>query len=166
MSRLADEGGPPIDDQWFPFGISRDNSTKWKTPLTWTDTKEELPIDDLNACCQRPPIRTFSTGATRDTEEGKNDYEGYLSPAVIEAFGNYMTRHRVQSDGSLRASDNWQKGIPRDAYIKSAWRHLLDLWKEHRGLDSRDGIDEALGGLLFNVMGYWLEHLKERDTAC
>src|SRR5450830_1577632 len=117
---------------------------------------EGLPIDDLNACYQRPPIRTFSTGATRDTEEGKNDYEGFLSPLVIEAFANYMTRHRVQSDGTMRDSDNWQLGQPKSVYIKSAWRHLLDLWKEHRGLDSRDGIDEALGGLLFNIMGYWL----------
>lgn len=105
-------------------------------------------------------MRVFETGATRDTDEGKNDYEGYLSPLVLEAFGNYMTRHRIQSDGKLRDSDNWQRGIPRDAYIKSAWRHFLNLWKEHRGYDSEDGIEEALGGILFNIMGYWHEYLR------
>jgi hypothetical protein len=107
-------------------------------------------------------IRKFDTGATRDTDIGKNDYEGFLCPLVIEAYGNYMTKHRVQADGDIRDSDNWQKGIPKNEYVKSAWRHLLDLWKYHRGYETRDGIDEALGGLLFNIMGYWHELLKER----
>ena len=106
--------------------------------------------------------RYFATGAYRDTDAGKNDYEGYLSPLVIEAFGDYMTRHRLQSDGHLRDSDNWQQGIPREQYMKSLWRHFLDLWKEHRGYPSRDGIDEAICGLLFNAMGYYHELLKER----
>lgn len=106
--------------------------------------------------------RHFATGAYRDSDEGKNDYEGFLSPLVIQAFGDYMTKHRRQSDGEIRDSDNWQQGIPSAEYMKSAWRHLHDLWMEHRGFESRDGIDEALGGLLFNVMGYWHELLKER----
>ena len=108
-------------------------------------------------------IRKFATGATRDTDKGKNDYEGFLSPLVIERFGQYMNKHRKQSDGSLRDSDNWQKGIPRDAYIKSAWRHFLDWWKEHRGLTSREGLEDALMALMFNVMGYAHELLKEKD---
>jgi hypothetical protein len=51
-------------------------------------------------------IRSFKTGATRDTDEGKHDFEGYLSPTVINRFGEYMTKNRIQSDGSLRDSDN------------------------------------------------------------
>jgi len=105
-------------------------------------------------------LRKFDTGATRDTDANKHDYEGFLSPLVIEAFGRYMTKHRVQSDGTLRDSDNWQKGIPRDVYMKSAWRHFLDWWKEHRGLGSREGMEDALCGVLFNVMGYLHESLK------
>jgi len=108
-------------------------------------------------------IRKFMTGATRDTEEGKNDYEGFLNPIVIKAYGNYMTKHRIQSDGNLRDSDNWQKGIPKDAYIKSAFRHFLDWWLEHRGYKSREGIKDALMALLFNVMGYAYEVLKEQE---
>lgn len=106
-------------------------------------------------------MREFATGATRDSDENKNDYEGSLSPEVIECFGNYMTKHRKQADGSLRASDNWQKGIPKDAYIKSAWRHFLDLWKAHRGLSIKEGIKDALCALMFNTMGYLHELLKE-----
>lgn len=106
-------------------------------------------------------VRTFDTGATRDTDQGKNDYEGFLSPAVIECFGSYMHRHRKQTDGNLRASDNWQKGIPKDAYIKSAWRHFLDWWKYHRGLSSQEVLTDSLCALMFNVMGYLHEILKE-----
>ncbi len=108
-------------------------------------------------------MREFDTGATRDTNEGKPDYEGFLSPLVIERYGQYMTKHRKQSDGGLRDSDNWQKGIPKDVYIKSAWRHFVDWWKEHRGLGSREGLEDALMALLFNVMGYAHEVLKAKN---
>lgn len=110
-------------------------------------------------------VREFNTGATRDTEEGKLDYEGFLSPRVIRAFGEYMNKHRKQSDGSLRASDNWQKGIPRDVYIKSLWRHFFDIWTEHRGLGSREGMMDALMGTLFNVMGYAHEYIQEQEQC-
>lgn len=105
-------------------------------------------------------IRKFNSGATRDSEEGKNDYEGFLSPLVLERFGQYMTKHRKQIDGKLRDSDNWQKGIPQSAYIKSAFRHFMDWWKEHRGIKTKEGLEDALCALLFNVMGYFHEHLK------
>jgi hypothetical protein len=116
---------------------------------------------DLDACEQRPPIRTFESGATRDSEEGKLDPEGFLSPLVIEAYCNYMHRHRIQPDGQLRPSDNWQAGIPLEAYMKSGWRHFLDWWLAHRGHDSREGLVDALCGLMFNVMGYLHETLRE-----
>jgi hypothetical protein len=109
-------------------------------------------------------MREFKTGATRDTDVGKNDYEGFLDPKVIEMYGTYMTKHRIQADGKLRDSDNWKKGIPKDAYMKSAWRHFLDIWMEHRGYKSKDGIEEALMALLFNIMGYAYELLKEKNT--
>jgi hypothetical protein len=107
--------------------------------------------------------REFSTGATRDTSANKPDYEGFLSPTVLKRYGKYMNKHRLQSDGKLRDSDNWQKGIPKDVYIKSLWRHLMDLWLEHRGSESRDGIEDALCGLMFNSMGYLHEILKEKE---
>ena len=105
-------------------------------------------------------IRRYNTGATRDTNEGKYDYEGILSPIVIKRYAEYMNKHRKQSDGSLRDSDNWQKGIPQDAYIKSAFRHFMDWWLEHRGNKSREGVEEALCALIFNVQGYLHEYLK------
>ena len=99
-------------------------------------------------------MRKFNTGATRDTDEGKYDYEGFLSPIVLETYAAYMHKHRKQADGKLRDSDNWQKGIPQTAYAKSGWRHWMDFWKGHRGLTSREAMIEALCAILFNVMGY------------
>jgi hypothetical protein len=108
-------------------------------------------------------IRTFETGATRDTDLNKPDYEGFLSPIVIKRYGEYMNKHRKQSDGSFRDSDNWQKGIPKDEYMKSLFRHFMDLWSEHREFESRDGVEEALCAIIFNSMGYLHETLKERE---
>jgi hypothetical protein len=117
-----------------------------------------------NPECNKSLIRKFKTGATRDTETDKFDYEGFLSPVVLQRFGEYMHKHRKQADGNLRASDNWQQGIPKDAYIKSALRHFMDWWLEHRGHKSRDGLEDALCGVIFNAMGYLFEHLKELET--
>ena len=89
-------------------------------------------------------IRKFDTGATRDDDLTKNDYEGFFSPLVIEAFGDYMNKHRKQADGKLRDSDNWQKGFPYSVLMKSLWRHFLDLWKYHRGFKGKETIDDAI----------------------
>src|SRR5271157_1815692 len=78
-------------------------------------------------------MRTFDTGATRSAEADKLDYDGFLSPLVLERYAQYLNKHRVQADGKLRDSDNWQKGMPKSAYMKSAWRHFISLWKFHRG---------------------------------
>jgi hypothetical protein len=114
--------------------------------------------DSLNqAAIPSPLVRTFSTGATRDTDENKLDFEGFFSPLVMEEFAKYMHGKRKMPDGSMRDSDNWQKGIPLDAYMKSMWRHFFAVWKNHRaGTVSR----EDLLGLLFNVQGYIHETLK------
>lgn len=135
-------------------------------------------------------IRKFKTGATRDTEEEKLDYEGFLSPLALHAYAKYLNKHRIQSDGTLRDSDNWQKGISIDVYMKSICRHQMDLWAIHRGyvvykertdkgeithiLVSRKEfknpgwtlvtLEDALGGLIFNSMGYLHEYIKLKNT--
>lgn len=108
-------------------------------------------------------IRVFATGANRNTDKGKLDFEGFLSPLVIQRFAEYMHRNRFLENGDFRDSDNWQKGIPKDAYMKSGWRHFFDWWQEHRNIKSREGVEEALCGLMFNCMGYLHEYLKENN---
>jgi len=119
---------------------------------------------------EQPLLRQFASGATRNLDNNKYDYEGFLSPLVIEAFGKYMHSHRLQKDGTMRDSDNWQKGIPFDVYMKSGWRHFFDWWKLHRGVDATSPEDghkinkvEALCALMFNVQGYMHELLKEQN---
>jgi hypothetical protein len=109
--------------------------------------------------------RTFETGATRDVDTDKPDYEGFLSPLVLEAYGEYMHQHRKMKDGSLRASDNWQLGIPMTEFMKSGWRHFFDWWKLHRGLPARDTMVRTLCAILFNTMGYLHEYLKKQQNA-
>ena len=108
-------------------------------------------------------IRSFDTGATRGAERGKLDYEGFLSPLVLERFAVYMDEHRTQADGKRRESDNWQKGMPQDSYIKSGWRHFMDWWKEHRGIKTKEGLESALCAVIFNAQGYLHEHLKKKE---
>jgi hypothetical protein len=104
-------------------------------------------------------MRTFGTGATRNTDVNKLDYEGFLSPTVLKRYAEYLHKHRVQADGNIRESDNWQKGIPKDVYMKSAFRHFMDVWSCHRGVGNAD-LEESLCATLFNLMGYLHEVLK------
>lgn len=106
-------------------------------------------------------IRTAPSGATRDSDDGKLDYEGFFSPLVMRRYAAYMHKHRRQSDGSLRDSDNWQKGMPLWWYMKSGYRHFMDVWSLHRGhavFDEKTGepidMETALCALLFNIKGY------------
>ena len=123
----------------------------------------QAELDQMEAEHRRSRLRTFESGATRDTDANKPDYEGYLSPLVWERFGQYMTAHRFQTDGKVRASDNWAKGIPLDVYIKSAFRHFMAWWLTHDGYIRKEDIEESLCALLFNVQGYLHEHLKAQN---
>ena len=109
-------------------------------------------------------MRNFNTGATRDTDENKLDFEGFLSPLVLQRYAVYLNKHQTQADGKLRDSDNWQKGIPLKVYMKSAFRHFFSWWAYHRKTDIviKEDIEESLCGLLFNAMGYLHEHLKDK----
>ena len=122
-----------------------------------------LDVDEYMLWLKENGMRIFGTGATRDTDTNKLDYQGFLSPIVLERFAQYMDQHRVQSNGSMRDSDNWKAGIPREAYIKSGLRHTMDWWLAHEGYNSREPIEDALCGVIFNSMGYLFELLKEKE---
>ena len=105
-------------------------------------------------------IRTFATGANRNSDEGKLDFEGFLSPTVLKAYAEYMHKNRFLENGTMRDSDNWQKGIPVDAYMKSMYRHFFDAWSNHRGIETPETQVQNLCGLMFNAMGMLHETLK------
>ena len=120
------------------------------------EAKEVLSAARTIAVTQE--VRTFPTGATRNVETTKLDYEGFLSPLALRRYAEYMHKHRVQSDGSTRDSDNWQKGIPIASYMKSMWRHFMDVWMSYRGYQKMS--EEELCALFFNVQGLLHECVK------
>ena len=117
-----------------------------------------------DSVASQPLMRTFSGGATRDLDDGKLDFEGFFSPLVVKRFAEYMNKHRDTASGR-RDSDNWQSGMGLKVWMKSGWRHFFDWWSEHRGWGSREGLEDAICGLLFNAMGYLHEHLKVKLDA-
>jgi len=111
------------------------------------------------------PLRIFSTGATRDTTEGKHEPWGFTSALVEKRFCEYMHLHRKQSDGKLRDSDNWQNGIPVDVYKHSLSRHIQDLRLILEGYPQsalEPDLEEVLCAVLFNVQGMLYETIKNR----
>jgi hypothetical protein len=114
-------------------------------------------------------IRKFETGATRSDDTDRYDPEGYLSPLAIERFSEYMLKHQYQADGSKRDSDNWQKGMPIESFMKGMWRHFLHLWLRHRGYHPNDRkagstIEEDLCAIIFNAQGYLHTILRDWDV--
>lgn len=116
-------------------------------------------------------MRTFATGATRDLENEKLDYEGFISPFAMMTFAKYMHDHRLQADGTLRTSDNWQNGMSRAAFMRSLTRHFFDLWLTWRRpkfhtkipIDMRRFV-ELLCAMLFNIQGLLHEIAIDRDV--
>jgi len=108
-------------------------------------------------------VRHYDTGATRDTDAGKLDYHGFVSFTALERFAQYMHQHRKQADGHLRDSDNWKKGIPREDYVKSLTRHVVDfVLADERG--DFDQAEELACAIWFNTQGYLHECLRVNSS--
>ena len=110
-------------------------------------------------------IRLFDTGATRDTSQDKIEPWGFTSALVEKRFCEYMHEKRIQSDGQLRDSDNWKKGIPVDAYKHSLSRHINDLRLLFEGFPVKaeeTDLETVLCAVKFNVDGMLHEIIKER----
>jgi len=111
-------------------------------------------------------VRTFATGATRDTVEGKLSYVKALSPIVLRRYVQYLDVNRLKSDGNIREFDNWKKGIDVNTYLDSLGRHFIDAWLLHDGYDAADNhgpvdLETVLCAIIFNSMGMLHEVLTE-----
>jgi len=103
-------------------------------------------------------MKEFDSGSTRSSEP-LEDPEGFLSPYVINQYNDYMARNRTQADGNIRNGDNWQKGMPKARYMRSMWRHFLDVWGVWRQGSDLNVMIDPLCALMFNVHGMLLEVL-------
>lgn len=125
-----------------------------------------FPADGQTRFASQGAVRTFDSGATRNIDNNKFDYEGFVHPEALHAFAEYMHTHRKQRDGTIRDSDNWQKGIPFRTYVKSLVRHAIDLWRMERGFSVTNPDtgqphtkQELCCAIVFNSMGYLKELL-------
>lgn len=108
------------------------------------------------------PMRHFASGATRDNDSRKLDFDAIFDPRVLEAFAHYMNICRETPEG-LREADNWKHGFPMDVLMKSMWRHFFALWKSHHEFNGDHPLVAACA-LLFNVQAY-MKQLIEADSS-
>lgn len=67
-------------------------------------------------------ITSFTTGAIRDSQEGKPDLIETSSPIADWRYGIYMTGKKKKY-----GVGNFKKGIPKESYLTSLGRHWLKL---------------------------------------
>lgn len=67
--------------------------------------------------------RVFSTGARRNSSEGKGRFD-LLPVEAIQALAK-----RFEYGAKLHGSNNWRKGIPNSSLFDSALRHLFQALK-------------------------------------
>ena len=86
---------------------------------------------------------------------------------TIQHYAEFMHSHRALEDGSLRDSDNWQKGIPRAQLMKSLLRHVNDLHLHHRGYEDLavETVQDSLCAIVFNALGYLRHELLDTDDV-
>lgn len=104
-------------------------------------------------------MRQYDTGATRDKNDDKLDYRGFISFPALQRFAQYMHHHRKQADGKLRAADNWKKGIPVKDYLESMTRHFVDFQLAEDAGKTEEAMELACA-IQFNLQGYMHERLK------
>lgn len=110
-------------------------------------------------------MRTFSGGATRDTNVGKLSYVKALSPIVLRRYVQYLDIHRKQSDGSMREFNNWKQGIPEETYLDGLGRHFIAVWLLQQGFTESDNhgpvtLEDSLCAIIFGASGWLHELLK------
>lgn len=125
-----------------------------------------IPCPQSHSHKYDPPIRMFGTGATRDTNTGKLDYEAFNNPLVDKRYAKYLHKHRKQSDGQMRDGDNWQKLFGEhhtDVCIKSLCRHIVDARLAHRDYQNEQPLEDSLCAIIFNAKAYLLKLLLDKQ---
>lgn len=91
--------------------------------------------------------RTFDSGAQRDPNVDKGRYD-LLSPLFLRRLAVH-----TQKGGKVRGDRNWETGMPMDAVLDSAIRHLYNYLEGDRS-------EDHLAAAAWNVMN--LIHTEEQ----
>lgn len=111
-----------------------------------------LGVNNLN---YQDDEQVFSTGAKRDTDEGKLRYD-LIPISFLESIAVVFT------EGSEHYGDrNWQKGIPVSRYYASHMRHLYSFLT---GDTSEDHLSKAIWNLL--AVQWTLRAIEEGELPC
>lgn len=93
----------------------------------------------------------FSTGAVRDTEDGKINILDILEYLPVECLVRVAAWYKKGAE--KYSKDNWKKGIPTRRFLSSACRHLYLYVAGHRD-------EDHLSAVVFNVLGVIWNELK------
>ena len=100
-------------------------------------------------------ITKFSSGAIRDSQEGKEDYIETISWTALKRYAQYMTEKKKKY-----GSGNFKKGIPIGSYEKSLLRHIqIYLENKYEG-GTKEKDQDHLSAIVFNALG--IIHEEER----
>ena len=101
-------------------------------------------------------VRKFSTGAVRDTSEGKPRM-GLIPKDLLRRVSKLYTK-----GAEMYGADNWRKGQPKDATMDSLERHLEAY---RRGETDEDHLSAVIWNAfsMMNVDEYLLEEHPELD---
>lgn len=109
-------------------------------------------------------MRKFDTGATRSSNNGKNEYYGYRHPLVEKSFGDYMKKHQTQEDGQQRKANNWWGGWDKEVSLQSLVRHMEDLTALHAGYEVWKVYSKEGEKTVYSIVGKTF-NLKEGSKA-
>ncbi len=95
---------------------------------------------------EKTKLRSFETGAIRDSDEDKESYIESISWLALRRYAFYMkTQEKKYGRG------NWKKGIPTESGEDSLFRHLTKyLLNKYDNANIEPDIDH-LAAALFNL---------------
>jgi len=128
------------------------------------DLKSTIPVTlgkpmsvHVHAVGDPPLVKVADTGMVREDKTNKPTYLQYFTPAVLKRYAERMKQFPAKYG---LPSDNWkQGGYPKEEYLESLMRHLVDLY-------DGDTSEDHAAGIMFNIVGYMHEqHLEKLNAA-
>lgn len=114
---------------------------------------------DLNGQCSLCTLSrktVFPSGAIRDSQEDKPDFNETISWTAFNRYAKYMTGKK-----SKYGAGNFKRGIPTESYVKSMLRHVDKFMRNtfENGDDEKN--EDHLSAIVFNVFG--IMHNEEQE---
>lgn len=102
-------------------------------------------------------VTTFSTGAIRDIQDGKEDYIETISWTAMKRYAQYMTEKKKKY-----GAGNFKKGIPIESYEQSLVRHLQKYLANKYEGGNTEKEEDHLAAMRFNIDGMMHEDEKNK----